>query len=109
MMGALPPDEVARIGALRQPSRDVVLGAWAPLLDLSRGELDALVAGLAGAVQAPYLALHGIDPGPDYASWLTAAIHTAVVEVWEGVGHYPHLVDPPRFLERLRSFESTLA
>ena len=109
MLGALPPDEVARIGALREPRQDVVLGVWAPLLDLSRDELDALVGALASAVRTPYLSLHGIDPGPDYATWLTRVIPTATVEVWDGVGHYPHLVHPQRFVERLRAFESTLA
>ena len=45
MHGALPADEVARISALRQPRQDVVLGVWAPLLELSPDELDALVRG----------------------------------------------------------------
>ena len=27
---------------------------------------------LTADVQVPYLALHGIDPGPDYGAWLTA-------------------------------------
>ncbi len=109
MHGALPADEVARISALRQPKQDVVLGVWAPLLELSRDDLDALVASLAASVHVPYLALHGIDPGPGYAEWLRGAIPTATVEVWDGDGHYPHLVHPTRFLDRLRAFESTLA
>ena len=109
MYGALPPGEVARIGALRRPDQEVVLGVWAPLLELSPTDLQALVDGLAGAVTVPYLALHGIDPGPDYGPWLTTVIPTAMVEVWEDVGHYPHLVHPQRFLDRLRAFEATLA
>ena len=51
----------------------------------------------------PYLAIHGIDPGPAYAAWLTGLIPTATVEVWEGLGHYPHLVDPDRFGASTRS------
>jgi pimeloyl-ACP methyl ester carboxylesterase len=109
MQGALPPDEAARVAALRQPRQEVVLGVWAPLLDLEPADLDAMVATLAGAVTVPYLALHGIDPGPTYGPWLQAAIPTATLEVWEGDGHYPHLVHRERFLERLRLFESTLA
>ena len=60
------------IGGLRRPQQEVVLGVWAPLLELSRDELDALVAAMAADVQVPYLALHGIDPGPDYGAWLPA-------------------------------------
>ena len=109
MHGALPADEVARIRALRRPQQDVVLGVWAPLLELSPDDLDALVGGLTEAVRAPYLALHGIDPGPDYGAWLAEAIPSATLEVWDGDGHYPHLVHPQRFLDRLRAFESRLA
>ena len=109
MHGALPAEEIARLSALRRPQQEVVLGVWAPLLDLSRDELDALVAGMAAGVPVPYLALHGIDPGPDYGAWLASVIPTATLEVWDGDGHYPHLVEPARFLDRLRAFESTLA
>lgn len=109
MQGPLPDAEAARIGALRRPVQEVVLGVWAPLLELSPAELDELVRSLTSMVQVPYLALHGIDPGPDYGHWLEAAIPTATLEVWEDSGHYPHLVHPQRFLDRLRAFESTLA
>ncbi len=109
MNGALPADEVTRITALRRPVQEVVLGVWAPLLEMTPADLQALVDSLASAVTAPYLALHGIDPGPAYPPWLSAAIPTATVEVWEDVGHYPHLVHPQRFLDRVRAFEATLA
>jgi pimeloyl-ACP methyl ester carboxylesterase len=109
MQGPLPDAEVTRLAGLRRPVREVVLGVWAPLLELSPAELDELVAALTGAVAVPYLALHGIDPGPDYGPWLEQAIPTATLEVWDGTGHYPHLVQPDRFLDRVRAFESTLA
>jgi len=51
-----------------------------------------------------YLSLFGIDPGPDYADWLMSPIAGAVVEVWAEHGHYPHLVDPDRFVARLTDF-----
>lgn len=109
MQGPLPDPEAARIGALRRPVQEVVLGVWAPLLELPAAELDELVRSITAAVQVPYLALHGIDPGADYGRWLEAAIPSATLEVWEDSGHYPHLVHPKRFLDRLRAFESTLA
>jgi len=105
----LPPDEVARLSALSAPVQDVVLGIWAPVLEMSPTDLDALVTGLTAAVKVPYLALHGGDPGPDYDHWLETVIPTSTVEVWEDSGHYPHLVHQQRFLDRLRAFESALA
>jgi pimeloyl-ACP methyl ester carboxylesterase len=85
-----------------------VLGIWGTVLDSSVDDLDATVDGLASAVKVPYLALHGIDPGPEYAAWLNARIPTSMVEVWPDHGHYPHLVDPDRFVARLKQFEKTL-
>ena len=107
MHGPLAEGEVARLAALRRPVQEVVLGVWAPLLELDRAALDALVTDVAGAVHVPYLALHGTDPGPGYAAWLRSLIPTATIEVWDDHGHYPHLVDGPRFVERLRAFEAT--
>jgi pimeloyl-ACP methyl ester carboxylesterase len=109
LYGPLPEDEIARLHSLSAPVQEVVLGIWGPVLELPAPELDALVAQLTGAVQVPYLALHGGDPGPDYDHWLETVIPTSTVEVWDGSGHYPHLLHPHRFLDRVRAFESSLA
>jgi pimeloyl-ACP methyl ester carboxylesterase len=108
MVGPLQADEAARVHALRRADQAVVLGTWDSVLHSSAEELDATVAALAGAVTVPYLSLHGIDPGPDYAVWLTGLVPSATVEVWSDHGHYPHLVDQARFLERVRDFETTV-
>lgn len=105
MYGPLDPAQVARLSELRAPDQQVVLGVWAPLLELTTEDLDALVGQVVGGVEVPVLALHGIDPGPDYPAWLTARLPTAEVEVWADHGHFPHLVDPDRFLARLRAFD----
>ena len=97
-------EERSRIDALRSPKQEVVLGVWSVVFDLSVEELESVVDSVAGGISAPYLALHGIDPGADYPEWLAARIPTAVVEVWDGLGHYPHLVEPERFLNRVREF-----
>lgn len=108
MNGPLAADEVARVEASRRADQQVVLGTWASVFDSTVEELDATVAALAGAITVPYLALHGIDPGPGYADWLTGLVPTAVVEEWPDHGHYPQLVDPARFLARLAAFEATV-
>lgn len=107
MMGALPEREVQRVSALRDPAdQQVVLGTWDAVLHQSGEELDATVEALAGAITVPYLAIHGIDPGPGYAEWLTGLVPTATVEVWPDLGHYPHLCEPQRFVRRLAEFEA---
>ncbi len=105
MAGPLAGGERWRVDHVRRADQDVVLGVWDLVLGSSAEELDAAVDALAGAVTAPYLSLHGIDPGPDYEDWLTARITSATVDVWPDLGHYPHLVEPQRFVERLVAFD----
>ncbi len=104
MRGPLGGEEFGRISALRQPEQHVVLGVWDPVLTMDTADLDALVEGVAAGITSPYLSLHGIDPGTDYVGWLTGLIGSATVEVWTDQGHYPHLVDPVRFVERVNAF-----
>jgi pimeloyl-ACP methyl ester carboxylesterase len=108
MMGEmLPAHEQARIAALRHADQGVVLGVWELLLTQPADEIattvDAALAGYAGR-EVPYLAVFGLDPGDGYAGWLAERIPGSVVEYWADHGHYPHLVDPDRFVARLREF-----
>jgi len=105
MDGPLPAAERDRVGAHSRPDQAVVLGTWAAVFDSTPAELDATVDALVAGITVPYLSLHGIDPGPEYVAWLTSRIPSAQVEVWADHGHYPHLVDTPRFLRRLAAFE----
>lgn len=109
MQGQLEGAEAERVAAIHHPEQDVVLGVWDPVIDLPADELQALVRSLGEPVRVPYLALHGIDPGEAYGDWLRALIPTATYELWPGVGHYPHLVEPQRFTSRVREFEAGLA
>ena len=102
--GPLPEAERARIEAHSSPEQDVVLGVWGPVLTSEIAELDALVDASTSAISVPYLALHGSDPGPAYAEWLAAHVVGSTLEVWPDHGHYPHLVEPQRFLDRLHDF-----
>src|SRR6185503_14823475 len=82
MMGPLDDEQSARIRGLRHADQDVVLGIWGTVFRSTPEELDAQVGALAGGITVPYLSLHGIDNGPEYAAWLTDAVPTATVEVW---------------------------
>lgn len=108
MAGQLDGDERARVEALRRPDQDVVLAIWAPVLQAEPEVLEAMVRSIGEHVSVPYLSLHGIDPGEGYGEWLAGVVDGAVVEVWPGLGHYPHLVERDRFLERLAAFSRTL-
>ncbi len=108
MRGPLSDEEWARLRALRRYDQEVVLDIWASVFELGEDELAAMVTNLAGAIHAPYLSLHGTDPGENYESWLSALVPQAVVERWAGAGHYPHLAEPERFLARLADFEARL-
>lgn len=105
MRGAVPDAEWDRISAIRAPRQEVVLGIWTPVLEQTEQELGAMVDGVLGTVEVPYLAIHGIDPGPEYVGWLQARLAGAQVQVWPDHGHYPHLVDPERFLAAVDAFD----
>ena len=107
LFGPLSASERERLTAQSSPEQDVVLGIWSTVLDSSTEELDALLHAMAGTVTAPYLALHGSDPGADYPAYLKSLIPHAEIEVWADHGHFPHLVEPQRFVERLREFEQS--
>jgi len=104
-------DAMGRVNALRQPDQDVVLGVWELMFTMTEAEINNVVEGaLAGYADksVPYLSLFGVDPGDGYESWLSGFISGVAVETWHDHGHYPHLVDPDRFTDRLRSFWGSL-
>ena len=106
--GALPAVERARLDALARPEQAVVLGVWSQVFELAAVELDARAAELLSGIRVPYLAIHGSDPGVEYVHWLLGIVTNARVEVWPDTGHYPHLVDPARFAQRLDQFDGGL-
>ena len=108
MMGdKLPVDEQTRVNGLRRADHAVVFGVWELLLtqpvETIAATVDAALAGYTDRDVA-YLALFGLDPGVGYAEWLVERIPGSTVEYWPEFGHYPHLVDPDRFVARLRDF-----
>jgi pimeloyl-ACP methyl ester carboxylesterase len=88
----------------RAARQDVVLGIWGLLLDSPPDETQALIDSMLTLVTAPYLAIHGSNPGDDYPAWLKSKIPSATFEIWDGNAHYPHMVEPERFAARVREF-----
>lgn len=81
---------------------EVVQGIWRQLLTTPPEQLTQLAEAILGRITVPLLALHGRRPPGGYDEWLTRVVPTARVEVWDGSGHFLHLVDPDRFAVRLR-------
>ena len=96
-----------RIDALASPEQDVVLGVWDVVLTTSAEELGAPIDSMAPAITLPYLA-SARQRHAGYEEWLTARVPNTTCEVWPDHGHYPHLVDPDRFVARIESFDATL-
>jgi len=91
----------AKHSAARQ---EVVLGVWDLVLDSDSADMQEFFDRMLGAIVIPYLAIHGSSPGDTYVQWLRAVLPSAALEVWDGHGHYPHLVAPERFAARIRTF-----
>lgn len=102
------PERVRReLRAYRvEARRPVVLGLWLPLVDETEESVVATLTPLLQQVRAPYLSLHGSDPGPGYEAWLRKLVPSARVETWDGLGHWLHRVEPERFLKRVREFQA---
>jgi pimeloyl-ACP methyl ester carboxylesterase len=81
-----------------------VLGIWEAVFEMSVEELETLTSDMLDGIESPYLTILGDDLGPGYSAWLHSVIPQAEIEVWIGSGHYPHLGEPDRFVERLRTF-----
>lgn len=101
----LRPETKAAIDdyAARAP-REVVLGVYDILLRTPDEDLLRMAAEMLDSIRARYLLLHGADPGAEYLSWLTSHLRSATVEVWAHSGHFLHLSDPERFVERVVNF-----
>lgn len=107
MVGPLERREVERVSGIRSADQRVVLKIWELVLTSPVEEIEATVEqALAGYADTtmPFLSLFGIDPGAEYPAWISARIPAAVTETWSEHGHYPHLVDPDRFVARLEAF-----
>jgi pimeloyl-ACP methyl ester carboxylesterase len=80
------------------------LGVYDLLFRTPDDELLHMTEELMAGIDAPYLLVHGADPGQEYLDWVTTHLPTATVEVWPDTGHFLHLVHPERFVRRLFDF-----
>lgn len=91
----------------RACDQTMVLDTWQPMLDAdtdAMGANDAALEAILPSIGEPYLALHGSAVSEEYAHWFGRTISSGTLEVWDGYGHWPHLVNPKGFVGRIRSF-----
>ncbi len=107
MDGDVMTDELkALLVANRRANQQVVLGVWDVVLTSTVDQLDRLIAEMLTQISAPFLSIQFMDAPAGYTEWLQRIIPHAVVEQWQpGIGHYGHLIDPERFVERVLSFD----
>ena len=110
MYGELDRTVTEQLDERRRVRQDVLLGAWAPLLDLGPEELTAWTKDIMTMPRpTPYLSLHGLPVRDGYEEWLRSRIPGAIVETAPATTHYPHLADPSWFVQRLTAFDATTA
>lgn len=104
---ALPAAVRDELRHYRVPARQkVVTDLWLPIVDQTE---EAVLAGFLptlAKIRTPYLSLHGDHPGEAYAGWLASVIPGARTEIWPGLGHWLHRVEPGRFLDRVNIFHA---
>lgn len=102
---ALTPSVRSALLQTHHVRQEVVLGAWAILLDGAVAEVEADMDAWLRALKVPAWSIHGASL-PPYAAWLRARVPHAEVEFWPDHGHFPQLADPDRFAAGLARFVS---
>jgi len=100
----LPTAAQALVRATSHPKPALIRSYWAELLDTAPDVVDAWVAESMKRVSAsgvPYLLILGADPAADVRARVAGYLPNAVVDVWPGSGHFPHLAHPRRLAARL--------
>ncbi len=102
--GPLTDEQRAWMAEHWRLSRDVLLSYWGSLLDPAQaaGEQE-LFSAVLSAIDVPTLVLLGAQPSAGDESML-GLIESATTELWEGIGHYPQIVDPERVASRVAAW-----
>ena len=103
----VPPPRQELLHSNMQPRQEVVLGVWGPVLDAPAAELAGQVESVLPSITVPYLGLFGAALSAAEQR-LQSLIPQGEVEVWDGSGHFLHLVDPDRMAARVEAFAATL-
>jgi pimeloyl-ACP methyl ester carboxylesterase len=104
----VPESRRPAISAAMRPRQEVVTAIWADILDGRADELNEQLAAAIVHIACPYLAIYGSEPGRASRA-MVDRIPGSMLEVWDGMGHFLHLVDPETFVARVHEFVAHLA
>jgi pimeloyl-ACP methyl ester carboxylesterase len=100
----LPVAAQELVRSITRVDRDLVLGYWSQIFDLSVGALNALVDDALAGLREQHLRytyVSGSAVEPAYEQWLRARLPDVQVVSWPNSGHFPHLAHPEAFAELL--------
>lgn len=97
------PEEMRKLEArVCRPRQEIVLAYWDGLLTVEPEAYQRYCDENLQTIRAPYVAFHGVLPGPDYPDWLSERIAQARL-VETGIPcHFPHLAAPEKFYSLIR-------
>jgi pimeloyl-ACP methyl ester carboxylesterase len=101
----LPEQPRALVHAHQQIDQGVVLAYWRELMETPPAQLQARSDAAIESVDVPVLGVFGRELAPPER----ARLRSASLEVWPGLGHFPHLAEPERFTARLLAFVGEVA
>jgi pimeloyl-ACP methyl ester carboxylesterase len=103
----IPEPVLSLVLETHEVQQDVVLGYWEQLFETGPAELQAWVDEIVETIQVPCLGIFGRSlTGGERERF--ERLPEVQLEEWEGDGHFVHLVDPDRFVTRLRQFIGTV-
>lgn len=103
-VGPLTNEQRAWIDEHSRLSREVLLSYWGSLLEPTQADAaQEIFTAVLSAITVPALVILGAQPSAADASMLELVGH-ATVELWDGIGHYPQIVEPERFADRVAAW-----
>jgi pimeloyl-ACP methyl ester carboxylesterase len=100
-------DDAARrlVDACWNPRPASVLGYWETMFAVPGEAIEDRLVGMLRSITVPYHAVLG-SPVPDgYERWLSDIDPRIRLHAYAGAGHFPHLAEPDRFADLIRSLK----
>jgi pimeloyl-ACP methyl ester carboxylesterase len=106
LLDSVPEPQRTALADSMHPRAEVVLSYWSSLLRpedaaTTQTQFSAALA----AITAPTLVCLADPPTPEDAAVLDE-LPSATVEIYEGMTHFMHVLDPDRFAQRIRAWMS---